>query len=218
LCKSLEITNTLADVILFTSPADMSCSTTKRLPHNTSSILALSSARSRAPRARTTSSSSLPQRECRRGGPADFLHDLFQAISPLVEDDEKLSAALRHKAAKALLGSANSHVPRACRDLHSSGPGGEQTELADLERQVHEVDEEGDTLWYVAASAISDGNAPGLYDDDDADGDHAAVGYAFESLLHDAGFYDAVEANEGVSMTDMSLQHPEWFAMVESGM
>ena len=57
------------------------------------------------------------RRERGRCGPPDFLHHLFQAIFPLLEDDENLRTALHHKIAEALRRSVEPKIPTGCGDV-----------------------------------------------------------------------------------------------------
>ncbi|KAK1246542.1 hypothetical protein MKX08_000344 [Trichoderma sp. CBMAI-0020] len=94
LIKSFEVTNTLADVILCTT------STYNRslLPstHN-------------SPRG----SNSATHRESWKCGPADFLHALYQIISPFLTYDRRLYDMIRLKAADALLQAPSRIIPRS---------------------------------------------------------------------------------------------------------
>lgn len=84
LVKSFEITNTLADVVL--------CS------------VAFAGAEPSHLEARIGG-------QCR---PSDFLHDLFQTISPFLKDDKILDGVLREKVGQALW-------QRSCRVAHALG-------------------------------------------------------------------------------------------------
>lgn len=85
LMKVFEITNTLADVILCVPAA--SIPPREQLGH----------------RFDQHSHYRPHSRECCRYGPADFLHGLFQTISPFLKDARRLDVILRQKAAEALL-------------------------------------------------------------------------------------------------------------------
>lgn len=101
----MEITNTLADVI---SAAKTTIRPPQTYPKPSKNLGCRTGLRLNI---------NLQERESCRCGPADFLHGLFQAISPLLESDQKLKTALREKAAAALLDAAGSIVPRGCRDV-----------------------------------------------------------------------------------------------------
>ncbi|RFU82052.1 c6 transcription factor [Trichoderma arundinaceum] len=93
LIKSFEITNTLADVILCTTGALNS-------PH--------------APESNNSRRTSYfaTHRECWKCGPADFLHAMYQTISPFLAYDKRLNDMIRLKAADALLCIPSRIIPR----------------------------------------------------------------------------------------------------------
>ncbi|KAL7936474.1 hypothetical protein V8C35DRAFT_295585 [Trichoderma chlorosporum] len=93
LIKSFEITNTLADVILCTTSAYNS-------PHIQDSY------NSRRKSYFGT------QREYWKCGPVDFLHAMYQTISPFLTYDKRLYDMIRLKAADALLRSPSRIIPR----------------------------------------------------------------------------------------------------------
>ena len=92
LIKSFEITNTLADVILCTTSAYNS-------PHIQDSY-------------NSRRSSYFTSREYLEFGPADFLHAMYQTISPFLAYDKRLYDMIRLKAADALLRSPSRIIPR----------------------------------------------------------------------------------------------------------
>lgn len=87
LVKFFEVTNSLADVILCAPAASISA-----WSHRSSHSLS---------------------RECCRYGPADFLHGLFQTISPFLKDDKRLNDMLSQKAAEALLRAPSRIIPES---------------------------------------------------------------------------------------------------------
>ncbi|ETR98017.1 hypothetical protein M419DRAFT_133808 [Trichoderma reesei RUT C-30] len=92
LIKSFEITNTLADVILCTTNAYDS-------PHIHDSY-------------NSRRGSYFATREYLECGPADFLHAMYQTISPFLTYDKRLYDMIRLKAADALLRSPSRIIPR----------------------------------------------------------------------------------------------------------
>lgn len=92
--KSFEITNTLADVILCTTST-----------YNHPSLPDIRNSR-REPYFAT-------HRESWKCGPADFLHALYQIISPFLTYDKRLYDMIRLKAADALLQAPSRIIPRS---------------------------------------------------------------------------------------------------------
>lgn len=103
--KFFEITNTLADVILCTSAVFTSISP----QHHPNDRLSYTSRKAHQKRERCLY------------GPADFLHGLFQTISPFLEGEKALNDVLRQKAAEAFLRAPNRTLPNSLRDLSSEG-------------------------------------------------------------------------------------------------
>lgn len=94
LIKSFEVTNTLADVILCTTST-----------YNHSSP--------RDTRNSRRESNLAAHRESWKCGPADFLHALYQIISPFLTYDRRLYDMIRLKAADALLQAPSRIIPRS---------------------------------------------------------------------------------------------------------
>lgn len=93
LIKSFEITNTLADVILCTTSTYNHALPDTRNPRRESFLV-------------------MP-RESWKCGPADFLHALYQIISPFLTYDKRLYDMIRLKAADALLQSPSRIIPKS---------------------------------------------------------------------------------------------------------
>ncbi|KAL7806386.1 hypothetical protein V8C44DRAFT_339064 [Trichoderma aethiopicum] len=116
LIKSFEITNTLADVILCTTSAYNS-------PHIQDSY---SSRRN----------SYFATREYLECGPADFLHAMYQTISPFLAYDKRLYDMIRLKAADALLRSPSRIIPRGVDGISQKvAVGAEEDEMHDMLEQ-----------------------------------------------------------------------------------
>ncbi|UKZ61809.1 uncharacterized protein TrAtP1_003067 [Trichoderma atroviride] len=94
LIKSFEVTNTLADVILCTTSA-----------YNRSLLPSTHNSR--------RGSNYATHRESWKCGPADFLHALYQIISPFLTYDRRLYDMIRLKAADALLQAPSRIIPRS---------------------------------------------------------------------------------------------------------
>ncbi|KAL6863573.1 hypothetical protein J3F83DRAFT_744853 [Trichoderma novae-zelandiae] len=119
LIKSFEITNTLADVILCTTSAYSS-------PHVQDSYT-------------SRRSSYFATREYLECGPADFLHAMYQTISPFLTYDKRLYDMIRLKAADALLRSPSRIIPR--------GVDGGSQEVAGEEEEDQRHDVPGQDAW-----------------------------------------------------------------------
>ncbi|KAL7923775.1 hypothetical protein ACQKWADRAFT_289272 [Trichoderma austrokoningii] len=94
LVKSFEITNTLADVILCTTST-----------YNHPSLPDTHNSR--------RESNVVTHRESWKYGPVDFLHALYQTISPFLTYDTRLHDMIRLKAADALLQAPSRIIPRS---------------------------------------------------------------------------------------------------------
>lgn len=100
LFKFFEITNTLADVVLCHPAGFISPDSDSPL----SQIVMLDPGR--------TSRSWPGSRGCCRYGPTDFLHGLFQTMSPFLDVDKRINTLLREKVAQALLRAPSRVLPR----------------------------------------------------------------------------------------------------------
>ncbi|KAL6803168.1 hypothetical protein GGI42DRAFT_21300 [Trichoderma sp. SZMC 28013] len=126
LIKSFEITNTLADVILCTTSAY-------------STPLVQDSYNSRR------KSYFGVQRECWKYGPADFLHAMYQTISPFLTYDKRLNDMIRLKAADALLRSPSRIIPRGVAEGSPAAEEGQEDESGGILEQILGFTTEGDS-------------------------------------------------------------------------
>ncbi|KAL7948759.1 hypothetical protein V8C42DRAFT_341804 [Trichoderma barbatum] len=117
LIKSFEITNTLADVILCTTSAYNSPQVQDSYNSRRKSYFGT-------------------QRECWRYGPADFLHAMYQTISPFLTYDKRLYDMIRLKAADALLRSPSRIIPRGVDEALQETAAEDEEEIGGISEQI----------------------------------------------------------------------------------